>query len=78
TGTVKQGEVIGIIGRNGAGKSTLLQLIQGALLPTPGVIQGLSAVKITIVEQELAHFDKPAISAREADLLAIWQVPNRS
>jgi len=27
TGTVKQGEVIGIIGRNGAGKSTLLQLI---------------------------------------------------
>lgn len=78
TGTVKQGEVIGIIGRNGAGKSTLLQLIQGALLPTAGVIQGLSAVKITIVEQELAHFDKPAISAREADLLAKWQVPNRS
>lgn len=78
TGTVKQGEVIGIIGRNGAGKSTLLQLIQGALLPTAGVIQGLSAVKITIVEQELAHFDKPAIYAREADLLAKWQVPNRS
>ncbi|MEK5488746.1 MULTISPECIES: ribosomal protection-like ABC-F family protein [Lysinibacillus] len=78
TGTVKQGEVIGIIGRNGAGKSTLLQLIQGALLPSAGVIQGLSTVKITIVEQELAHFDKPAISAREADLLAKWQVPNRS
>lgn len=29
TATVKQGEVIGIIGRNGAGKSTLLQFIRG-------------------------------------------------
>ncbi|MZF27625.1 ATP-binding cassette domain-containing protein, partial [Bacillus anthracis] len=27
--TVKQGDVIGLIGKNGAGKSTLLQLING-------------------------------------------------
>lgn len=78
TGTVKQGEVIGIIGRNGAGKSTLLQLIQGTLSPTMGVIQGAQALKITFVEQELAHFDKLEVSAREADLLAKWQVPNVS
>ena len=78
TGTVKQGEIIGIIGRNGAGKSTLLQLIQGALMPTAGEIQGLQAVKIAYVEQELAHFDRLDISAEEADLLAKWQVPNIS
>lgn len=78
TGTVKQGEVIGIIGRNGAGKSTLLQLIRGALLPTKGAIQESQALKISFVEQELAHFDKLEISAREADLLAKWQVPNVS
>lgn len=78
TGTVKQGEVIGIIGRNGAGKSTLLQLIQGTLSPTMGAIQGARALKITFVEQELAHFDKLEVSAREADLLAKWQVPNVS
>lgn len=78
TGTVKQGEVIGIIGKNGAGKSTLLQLIQGTLSPTMGSIQGTEALKITFVEQELAHYDKLEVSPREADLLAKWQVPNVS
>ena len=33
---VKQGEVLGIIGKNGSGKSTLLQLISGILAPTCG------------------------------------------
>lgn len=76
TGTVKQGEIIGIIGRNGAGKSTLLQLLQGALLPTAGEIQGLGTTKIAYVEQELAYFERLDISTEEADLLAKWQVPN--
>ena len=33
---VRQGEVVGIIGRNGSGKSTLLQLICGTLTPSGG------------------------------------------
>ncbi|MEO8425573.1 MAG: ABC transporter ATP-binding protein, partial [Verrucomicrobiota bacterium] len=34
--TVKQGEVIGIIGRNGAGKSTLLKILSRIIDPTEG------------------------------------------
>lgn len=33
---VKQGEILGIMGRNGAGKSTLLKIITGVLEPTFG------------------------------------------
>ncbi len=76
TATVKQGEVIGIIGRNGVGKSTLLQFIRGMLVPTAGEIKGLQSVKTAIVEQELAHFTRVEITAREADLLSKWNVPN--
>ena len=35
---VRQGEVLGIVGRNGAGKSTLLQLICGTLAATSGAL----------------------------------------
>src|SRR5690242_287317 len=35
---VKQGEVLGVIGRNGAGKSTLLQILSRITEPTTGEI----------------------------------------
>ncbi|MCL2864669.1 MAG: ABC transporter ATP-binding protein [Lachnospiraceae bacterium] len=38
TFSVKEGEVIGIIGTNGSGKSTLLKIISGALPPTEGSV----------------------------------------
>ena len=37
--SVKQGEVVGIIGRNGAGKSTLLKLLSRITAPTHGRIE---------------------------------------
>ncbi len=37
--TVKQGEVLGIIGRNGAGKSTLLKILSRVTAPTSGRIK---------------------------------------
>lgn len=36
--TIRQGEIIGIIGESGAGKSTLLQLINGLTFPTSGTV----------------------------------------
>lgn len=36
---IKQGEVLGIIGKNGAGKSTLLKLISRITIPTSGSIR---------------------------------------
>jgi len=36
---VKQGEVVGIVGRNGAGKSTLLKIISRIIEPTKGAIR---------------------------------------
>ena len=36
---VKQGEVLGIIGRNGAGKSTLLKILSRTTSPTTGQVK---------------------------------------
>jgi lipopolysaccharide transport system ATP-binding protein len=36
---VKQGEVLGIIGRNGAGKSTLLKILSRVTAPTSGLVK---------------------------------------
>lgn len=36
---VKQGQVVGIIGRNGAGKSTLLKILSRITAPTSGVVK---------------------------------------
>lgn len=51
--TVKQSELIGLIGPNGSGKTTMMNLISGALKPTSGtirldgeVISGMSAHQI--------------------------------
>lgn len=37
--TVRQGEVLGLIGHNGAGKSTILKIVSGILKPTSGSVR---------------------------------------
>jgi ABC-type multidrug transport system ATPase subunit len=36
---VRQGEVIGLLGRNGAGKTTLIRLVMGMLIPNKGTVK---------------------------------------
>jgi lipopolysaccharide transport system ATP-binding protein len=59
---VKQGEVVGVIGRNGAGKSTLLKLLAKITLPTEGriVMHGRVASLLEVG----AGFD-PELTGRE-------------
>lgn len=47
--TIKQGEVVGIIGRNGAGKSTLLKLLAGIYKPDKGQLEKFRDYKATLL-----------------------------
>lgn len=43
---VRQGEVLGIVGRNGSGKSTLLKIMAGVFPPDKGVISSKGSVSL--------------------------------
>lgn len=77
TATVKQGDIIGVIGKNGAGKSTLLQLIKRLINPTSGQLQWKQEnVKIAYVKQEEESFTSNEVDAKQTELLAKWNVPD--
>ena len=74
--SVRQGEVIGIIGKNGAGKSTLLQLINQDIAPTNGHLKWIKEnLVIRMVEQETENYDLAEENSTEMKLLEKWQVP---
>ena len=59
---VKQGEILGIIGKNGAGKSTLLKLISRITSPTTGSIKAKGRIASLL---EVGTGMHPEMTARE-------------
>ncbi|OUQ43279.1 hypothetical protein B5E65_05775 [Gemmiger sp. An120] len=64
--SLKQGDMLGIIGHNGAGKSTLAKAIAGVVKPTCGTIA--RGGKVTALLELSAGFD-PDLTVRENTIL---------
>ena len=60
--TVREGEIIGIIGENGAGKSTLLNSIAGIFKPDKGVLD-TAGRRVSLMSLGVGF--KPDLSGRE-------------
>lgn len=50
--TIKQGEIIGIMGASGIGKTTFVKVLLGLLKPSEGKVVGLEDIKFSAVFQE--------------------------
>ena len=50
---IRQGDVVGLLGRNGAGKTTLLKMVMGLLAPQQGQIEVFGLLAQTVLEMSL-------------------------
>ena len=61
--TIKQGEIIGLLGRNGAGKTTLIRLLLGVLRSDTGssCLQGLKAKEPVLTKRQIGYLDEEPV-----------------
>ncbi len=68
--TVKEGEIIGVIGRNGAGKSLLLSAIAGKMKEIEGQLNWRKRITIQLVPQEVEHYEGNYLPS-----MRHWRIP---
>ena len=61
--TLSSGDRLGIVGLNGTGKSTLMRVIAGTAEPESGTVRRGRGVRVTMLDQEAALPDGPALAA---------------
>ena len=64
---IKQGEVVGIIGRNGAGKSTMLKLLSRVTLPSMGEIKVKGNYENDMKEGTFKYYDEEGKLAQKKE-----------
>ncbi|HET7689689.1 MAG TPA: ATP-binding cassette domain-containing protein [Nocardioidaceae bacterium] len=65
--TVREGEVVALMGRNGAGKSTLLRLLAGMHSPQSGRVEGHAPGLVPQVPSDLLYSSTVAAECRTSD-----------
>ena len=69
--TVRQGEMIGVVGASGSGKSTLLNILGGLDRPTGG--------RVVVNQKDLARFSMAELDHYRRDVVGfIWQQASRN
>lgn len=75
--TIREGEVIGIVGKNGAGKSTLLEMLAGNIHPTKGDIKLFNpSTLITYVKQDELSFFIEDFQEDQQEWFSKWNIPH--
>lgn len=66
--TVRQGEIIGVLGASGSGKTTLFRLLNGALTPTGG--------ELTVLGKQVHKLSYAGLRKLRTDIAVIYQHHN--
>lgn len=71
--SLKQGEILGLLGRNGAGKTTTIQMLLGALTPSSGTIKYFGKDFNTHAEEILEQVNFSSTYTDFPWTLTVWE-----
>lgn len=72
--TLREGEIVAILGRSGAGKSTFLRTMAGLVQPTEGTVTYRGRELTKPQTQELQSYFKPSLLCRGLQYKTMWNL----